>query len=800
MQVSLSWLSAHLDLGSYTTAQLADLLTFAGIEVEGIEERGLATDKVVVARIESFEPHPNADKLSVCQVEDGSGSLRQIVCGAKNFKAGDKVPLALPGAALPGGFEIKEGKLRGVVSGGMMCSAKELGLGEDTGGLWILDPGLEIGRPLAEIVGNDTIFDLEITPNRPDLLSHLGLARELAALTGLPLKGGRDHAASATPTRVAKADEVRLEAPEDCPFYTARIVRGVKVGPSPDWLKARLESVGLRPINNVVDVTNYVLLEMGQPLHAFDLSKLEGGIVVRRATEGETLRTLDEAERVLIPDDLVIADAKRPVALAGVMGGAETGVTETTTDLLLEAAYFAPSVVRRGARRLGLNSDSSYRFERGVDPQQVRGASDLAVQLILTLAGGTADSELQAAGTAPELAGEVELDEARALRLLGMPALTLEEAHAILEKLGLQKKATSHGNSRWQVPSWRLDLQRGVDLVEEIARVVGLERVPAKFAAVMAQGDATDRQYDHAMQLRQTLAARGLHEVQTLRLIAATQLDSGLGAGDPMAAAPLKNPLSEDHTHLRPSLVPGLLATAALNSRQGAQRLALFEAGRVFLKMPNGQVREEERLAVLLTGPVAEVSWHEKQPRAADAFDLRGLIEALSGVASLDLRRQDDSSVFLLRHELRAGNRVLGWIAQLHPARARELDARHPVYVAELLLSALRQGAGGPAKFEELPRFPSVTRDLAFELPLDLPNAKVQAFFASLKEPLLAGATLFDVFVDATGTKIAADRKSTAWTLTYRAPDRTLETAEVDAVHARIVAALEKSLPASQRR
>jgi phenylalanyl-tRNA synthetase beta chain len=801
MQVSLSWLSAHLDLGSYSTAQLAELLTFAGIEVEGIEERGLTTDKVVVARIESFEPHPDADKLSVCQVNDGSGSLRQIVCGAKNFKAGDNVPLALPGAVLPGGFEIKEGKLRGVVSGGMMCSAKELGLGEDHGGLWILDQGLEIGRPLAEIVGSDTIFDLEITPNRPDLLSHVGLARELSALTGLPLKGVRDHVASATPTRAAQPDEVRLEAAEDCPFYTARLIRGVKVGPSPDWLKARLESIGLRPINNVVDITNYVLMEMGQPLHAFDLAKLEGGIVVRRAADGETLRTLDEAERSLTTDDLVIADAKRPVAVAGVMGGADSGVTETTTDLLLESAYFAPSVVRRGARRLGLSSDSSYRFERGVDPQQVLGASDLAVKLILELAGGTAEDSIRVAGAAPVLSGEVELDEARTLRLLGMPELEISEAHGILEKLGLKKRSSAADRSRWQVPSWRLDLQRGVDLIEEIARVIGLERVPARFSAVMAQGDATDRQYDHVMQLRQVLASRGLHEVQTLRLIATSQLSSGLGAGDPAAAAaPLKNPLSEDHTHLRSSLVPGLLATAALNIRQGNARLSLFEAGRVFLKMPNGQVREEERLALLLSGPAADVSWHEKQPRAVDAYDLRGLIEALPGVASLELRRQDDNATFLLRHELRAGNRVLGWIAQLHPARAREQDARHPVYVAELLLSALRQGASGPAKFEELPRFPSVTRDLAFELPIDLPNAKVQAFFTGLKEPLLAGASLFDVFVDASGVKIAADRKSTAWTLTYRAADRTLETAEVDAVHARIVAALEKSLPASLRR
>lgn len=801
MQVSLSWLSTHLDLGSYSTAQLSDLLTFAGIEVEGIEERGLATDKVVVARIDSFEPHPNADKLSVCQVDDGSGALRQIVCGAKNFKAGDKVPLALPGALLPGGFEIKEGKLRGVVSGGMMCSAKELGLGEDSGGLWILDEALPLGRPLAEIVGSDTVFDLEITPNRSDLLSHLGLARELAALTGLPLKGARDHAASATPIRAATADEVRLEAPGDCPYYTARRIHGVKVGPSPDWLKARLESVGLRPINNIVDITNFVLLEMGQPLHAFDLAKLDGGIVVRRAAEGETLCTLDEAERTLVAEDLVIADAKRPVAVAGVMGGLDTGVTETTTDLLLEAAYFTPQVVRRGARRLGLSSDSSYRFERGVDPQQVRGASDLAVQLILTLAGGTADEELQVAGAAPELTGQVELEETRALRLLGMPALTLDEAHAILEKLGLEKQGSKDGKSRWRVPGYRLDLQRSVDLVEEVARVVGLDRVPAKFFAVMAQGDATDRQYDHGMQLRQALAARGLHEAQTLRLIAAGQLEAGLGAGDPVAtAAALKNPLSEDHTHLRPSLVPGLLATAALNIRQGAQRLRFFEAGRVFLKMPNGQVREEERLALLLSGPVADGSWHEKQPRSADAFDLRGLIEALPGVSALELRPQKDSDAFLLRHELRAGNRVLGWIAQVHPARARSLDARHPVYVAELLLSALRQGAGGPAKFEELPRFPSVTRDVAFELPLDLPNAKVEAFFAGLKEPLLAGAALFDVFTDATGARLAADRKSTAWTLTYRAADRTLETAEVDAVHARIVAALEKSLPASQRR
>jgi phenylalanyl-tRNA synthetase beta chain len=802
MQVSLSWLSAHLDLSGYSTNQLSDLLTFAGIEVEGIEEKGVASDKVVIAQIKEFVQHPDADKLSVCQVDDGSGSLRQIVCGAKNFKAGDKVPLALPGAKLPGGFEIKEGKLRGVISGGMMCSGKELGLGDDHAGLLILDPDLPVGKPFKEVVPSDTVFDLEITPNRPDLLSHLGLARELAALTGLPLKGGKDHGTPTSQSRAAKESEVALHATDGCPYYTARMIKGVKVGPSPEWLKARLESIGLRPINNIVDITNYVLMEMGQPLHAFDLAKLQAGIVVRRAAEGEKILALDGAEQTLLPEDLVIADSARPVAIAGVMGGEDTGVTESTTDILLESAYFTPSGVRRTSRRLGLHSDSSYRFERGVDPRQVHGASDFATKLILEIAGGAAEETLIAAGEAPVLAQPVALDESRMQRLLGIPDLKPEEARGILEKLGLAKQSGSAQQSTWTIPSYRLDLQRGVDLVEEIARVIGLERVPSKFTAAFASGDATDRQYDHAMQLRQALAHRGFNEAQTLRLIATHQLSDSLGSADPAAAAAaLKNPLSEDHTTLRPSIVPGLIASAAHNIRQGISRLRLFELGRVFLKLPNGQTREEERLALLISGPVSPSSWHGREPQAADLFDLRGIIESLPGVGGgIEARRLNDNGVFLLHSDLRSGNRVLGWIAQLHPARARQIDARHPVYVAELLMSALRQGSTGPAKFADLPRFPAVTRDVAMELPADLPHAKVNAFFTGVKEPLLVKAELFDVFADPTGAKLATDRKSVAWTLTYRAPDKTLETAEVDTTHARILAALEKSLPAVIRR
>lgn len=795
MQTSLSWLSTHLDLSSYTVPQLSDLLTFAGVEVEGIEEKGVSTDKVVVAQIQSFEQHPNADKLSVCQVDDGSGTPRQIVCGAKNFKAGDKVPLALPGAVLTGGFTIKEGKLRGVDSLGMMCSGKELGLGDDHSGLLIMSPDSPVGTPFNQLNPADVLFDLEITPNRPDLLSHLGLARELAALTGLPLKSERDHAKAITKQKL-ETSNLKLETPSACPLYTARLIKGVKVGPSPEWLRRRLESIGLRPINSIVDITNFVLMEMGQPLHAFDLDKLNGGIVVRMAAEGEKFLALDGQTYALQTDDLVIADSQRPVAIAGVMGGEETGVTDTTVNVLLESAYFAPSGIRRTSRRLGLSSDSSYRFERGIDPQQVLGASELATKLILSIAGGTAEEVVLIAGEAPTLVGEVTLDEDRTRRLLGTPDITGDEFHAILEKLGLTKKSSNKHESQWGIPSYRLDLQRPVDLVEEIARVIGLDRVPSRQAAVASPVEAADRAYDFAMNLRQALAARGFFEAQTLRLISTAQLADNPNTAEAVA---VKNPLSEDHTTLRPSIVPGLIATAALNIRQGLHRLRFFELGRVFLQLPKGGSREEERLAILLSGPVSPTSWHAREPQSADIHELVGQIQNLTRTPFEVRPVKENTANFLLTSELRAGNRVLGWIAQLHPSRARDIDARHPVYVAELLLSALRQGSTGPTKFEELPRFPGMTRDVAMEVPADLPHAKVAAFFAAQKHPLFIGAEVFDIFTDPTGQKIPSDRKSIAWTLTYRSAEKTLETAEVDAAHASILSALEKTLPARVR-
>lgn len=800
MNVSLNWLGDHLDLSAHSTAQLADLLTFAGIEVEGIEEKGVRSDKLVVAQVVSFVPHPNADKLRLCQVDDGSGTPRQIVCGAKNFNPGDKVPLAMPGTILRDQttgepFEIKEGKLRGETSQGMMCSGRELGIGNDHEGLMILSKDAPVGRPIHELMNTDTVFELEITPNRPDLLSHLGIARDLACLLRQPLKGAAAHNAPKTPQRAATDAEVKISAADGCPLYTARRIRGVKVAPSPDWLKLKLEAVGLRPINNIVDITNYVLMEMGQPLHAFDAAMLNGGIHVRRAAEGESFTALDGKAYTLDAGDLVIADSAKAVAIAGVMGGEDSGVTETTTDVLLESAYFNPQTVRRTSRRLALMSDSSYRFERGTDPQQVAGASELATRLILELAGGTAEEVLITAGAAPALTGTVPLELSRCRGLLGAD-LSEAEVDSILTTLGLAR--TEQG---WKIPSYRLDLGRPVDLIEEVARVYGIANIPAGGAALFSDESAADVFYDFRMGLRRTLTSLGLYEAQTIKLVSAAQLEDALGLTPAtLKTLPLRNPLSDDHTVMRPSIVPGLLATAERNIRQGLHSLRFFETGTIFNQTPDGKVIEKEALAILLSGPVAPISWAQAAPRTADLADLTALIERLVPGAEVRLKATKDQKI-LVTAQIMVNGKPCGLAGRIWPARERALDARNPVFVAEIDSAALQKAVAREVKFDALPAFPAVTRDVAMEAALDLANAKVEEFFAGTmkKEPLLIAAGIFDVFRDPSGTKLPADRKSVAYSLTYRDPKRTLTTAEVDAVHGRVLEALKKALPISIR-
>ena len=813
MLISLNWLSDHLDLTGLSVEELSRLLTFAGVEVEGIEQKGVASDRVVVAQILEFSQHPDADRLSVCRVDGGqeSGPL-QIVCGAKNFKAGDKVPLALEGAVLPGDFTIKKGKLRGVESQGMMCSGKELGLGDDHEGLLILPADAPVGKTVRDYLGNDTLVEIEVTPNRPDLLSHYGLARELAAL-----RGGGFQPASFSETKQTGGLEgnatVSLQSPA-CPFYTARIIRGVKVGPSPAWLKAKLEAIGLRPINNVVDVTNYVLHDLGQPLHAFDLATLQGGLVVRAAAEGEAFAALDGKTYALSPEDLVIADQQRAVALAGVMGGAETGVTEATTDVLLESAYFQPSGVRRTSRRLGLGSDSSYRFERGVDPAMVEKASARAAALTVELAGGVADERLIVAGAAPVLTGEVALDGAHVRKLLGSE-ISDEEITGILERLGLrgvgfqptsssEEKPASclEDHTTFAVPSYRQDLQRPVDLIEEVARVAGLEGIPARTVAHFSIPSEVDGGYDFTLALKNRLAALGFYEARTIKLVSSRQLADGVGFDrrriEPLA---LKNPLSEDHTHLRPSLVPGLLAVAEHNIRQGAEALRFFEAGTVFSvsKNPGAGSAEAQALALLLSGPHAPGSWLKKAPFASDLYDLRGVIETLLGRTDVKLKKFDHTAL-VLAADVSVAGKVVGVVGQILPSRARDLGARQPVYVAEFNLAALEALLAQDARYGEIPRFPAVARDVALEMAADFSHGQIEEFFAKqVKEPLLKDIALFDVFSDPTGEKLPAGRKSLAYTLTYRDPARTLESKEVDAAHSRVLEALRAKLPVSIR-
>jgi phenylalanyl-tRNA synthetase beta chain len=761
MKVSLNWLKEFVELPA-TVAELTELLTLAGVEVEGVETHGVAIEKVVVAQVLESVQHPNADRLSVCKVDDGFGEPKQIVCGAKNYKVGDKVPLAQAGAVLPSDFKIKVGKLRGVESQGMMCSGKELGIADDADGLLILPQSARIGAPLSELFPADTILDLEITPNRADLLSYTGIAREVAALTKKNSSFVIRH--SSLPTN---SDGVVIESPAECPFYTARKISGVKVGASPAWLKQKLEASGVRSINNIVDITNFVMLETGQPLHAFDAEKLRGRIRVRFANGGEEFLALDGRTYKLAPRDLVIADEQRAIAIAGVMGGEETGVTESTVNVILESAYFQPSNIRRTARALGLISDSSYRFERGVDPEGVLRASQRATDLIAEVAGGEAAPEVATAGVAPDFRRSVTLRKGRCSQVLGteVPGAFIGET---LTRFGL---ATS-GDHVWNVPSFRQDLTREIDLVEEITRVFGIENIPPRETSRYVESSATDRAHDRDMRLRRLLAAQGFYETRTLSLV-----DENAVSGFEHAIR-LRNPLTSDQTVLRPSLIDGLMRALAHNARAGAKSLRVFELGRVF----RADGREERTLlALAMMGPLAEKSWRAAEERDADIFDLKGVVTSL-GLGELAFEPVENPALALAAAIKLEGAQV-GCAGKVWPARARENDIAGAVVIAEIELPPPLRAA---QQFSAISKFPAVTRDIAFIAPTDVQHAQVAEVLHKPGEALLAGVELFDVFTDPTGQKVAADRKSMAYSLTYRAKDRTLTTEEVNAAHARL--------------
>ena len=778
MKFSVNWLRELVDLPK-NPEEIADLLTRAGVETENIETHGAKIDNVIVSQVVASSRHPNADRLTVCEVDDGSGTKRQIVCGATNYKVGDKVPLALPGAKLPNGTEIRKSKLRGVDSEGMLCSAIELGLGSDAAGLLILSPEAKIGGAISDLFPGDTILDVEITPNRGDLLSHFGLAREIAALSEKKLRIPTQPRTAAT-----RASGIKISAARECPFFSARKIDNVKVGWSPQWLRAKVESVGVRSINNIVDISNFVMLELGQPTHAFDADKLKGDINVRLARDGEKFLALDGKTYSLKKEICVVADHERAVGIGGVMGGEETGVTDLTKNILLEAAYFLPASVRRTARNLNLPSDASYRFERGVDPEMVLRASDRAAELIQEIAGGTPAKEIQTAGELPANPADVSLSYEKCDRVVGV-AIKPKTVDEILTGFGLTKTKTKREkkseSAEWQIPSYRRDLQRDVDLIEEVVRAYGANKIPGVERGRYSPSSKADHAHDFESAWRNKLAAVGLNEVRTSKLLPRERFAFS------EAAIALRNPLSEDAVALRPSILAGLLAVLDRNIRAGAERIAVFEIGRTFIP-PKG--KEERHLGVLLCGNVASApDWRLQTNRRLDLFDLRGALEVV--VPSLSFR-QGKFPDLALPIDIYSGDRMIGFGGQLSSAKS---NAPGPVFVAELHADLLLKPQEGMKKFHELEKFPAVTRDIAMIVPEEIPHEKILRTIESPKEPLLESVQLFDLFTESVG----AARKSLAYRLTYRDQSRTLTNEEVSAVHAKIRERLRSDLGAELR-
>ncbi|MBE3589272.1 MAG: phenylalanine--tRNA ligase subunit beta [Firmicutes bacterium] len=814
MRVSYRWLQEFVPV-ELPPEELAERLTLVGLAVEAVERPWRHVEGVVAGRVTAVERHPASDHLKVVRVETGGAALT-IVTGAPNARAGMLVPVALPGARLADGRRIAAADFRGVVSEGMCCSADELALPEPPGprGLLELDPqegwrpGMDVARAL-EL--DDAVLEVELTPNyAAHCQSVLGVAREVAALLELPLlpaerrRGPSQPAPASWPADRPRPPRVFIED-EGCARYVARFILDVRVGPSPLWLQRRLQAAGMRPISNVVDVTNYVMLETGQPLHAFDLDTLRGGLIgARAARPGETLRTLDGEERRLQEGDLVIADAEAPVALAGVMGGAATEVTERTRSILLESAWFDPARVGRTARRLGLLSEASGRFEKGVDPSGCRWVADRAAALIQALAGGTVPEEVEDAYPRPARPRRLEVEAARIRGLLGVDLGDAEIA-SYLRRLHMDVRAEG-GRLVVTVPTFRPDVTEPVDLVEEVGRLYGLNRIPsAPLHGAPGRGGRSARR--RALdELSRLMRAAGFTEAVTFTFHPEERLARlGLPPHDersrPIAVA---NPLSEAQEVMRTTMLPSLLDVLAHNHRVRRTDAALFEIARVYMgadEVAAGRLPQEPlRLAFVASGRLAPRHWREGEGRAADFFTAKGVVEAVLRLFRVeDARWERAREPFL--HPGRAayaaaGGRALGWVGELHPRVAAAWDLEGRVVAAELDVEALLAAGRALPELRPLPRFPAVARDLALVVDLATPAAEVERVMRQAGGELLRSIELFDVYA---GERLGAGRRSLAYRLVYQADDRTLTEDEVEAVHGRVRQALAGELGAVLR-
>ncbi|GIP38804.1 phenylalanine--tRNA ligase beta subunit [Paenibacillus sp. J31TS4] len=813
MKVSYQWLSDYVDLSGYTAEELAEKLTRSGVEVDIVEKRNKGVTNVVVGHVVAKEKHPDADKLNVCQVDAGQGETLQIVCGAKNVDAGQKVPVALVGASLPDGLKIKRAKLRGVESQGMICSAKELGLNdrllpkEIQEGILVLPETTQVGESVLDVLGiDDSVLELDLTPNRSDCLSMIGVAYEIAAILGREVKlpderEGLVETAAPASSKVS----VTVSSPELCDRYAARYLEGVQIGPSPLWMQNRLMAAGVRPINNIVDITNYVMLEYGQPLHAFDADTLDGGrIDVRTAREGEHLVTLDDADRALEPHMLLITDGTKAVGIAGVMGGANSEVTAGTSRIVLESAKFSGPSVRRTSRQLGLRSEASLRFEKEVNPEAVLPALNRAASLMCRYAGGEAASGIVDVETRRHEPVQISLTLERINGYLGTD-LTASEVLEIVKRLHLDVEQGADDALLVRVPARRGDMTRDVDLMEEVARLYGYDNIPTTLMSGVTTPGSLTREQQVRRAVRQLLTQSGLHEVISYSFVPEAQRERFRGRYADARPIRLAMPMSEERSTLRTSLVPNLLEIAEYNRNRSIDDVAVFEIGKVFLTQEKelGSLPQERLLlSILWTGSRQGAHWSGK-PAKADFYDLKGVVEKLTsylGVPAEYRSAQPEgyhpgrTAEVVVRTE--EGEAVLGTIGQLHPDLQRTHDLEE-TYLAELELDTLCGLADFSVQYAPLPRYPAMTRDLALVVDSGVAVGSMEQTARETAGSLLESIEVFDVY---TGERLGEGKKSVALSLVYRHPERTLTDEEVTELNGKVVAALEQSFEAELRK
>ena len=824
MDISYNWLNRYVE-HDWAPEALAEKLTMAGLEVESVTPVGQLLDGVVVGEIEAVREHPNADQLVLCDVDLGEGDLVQIACGAPNVAAGQKAPVATVGTTLSlpdpdtpdarKDLTVEARELRGEMSRGMICAEDELGLSDDHSGIMVLGDDATVGQPLADylaahdVTPDDAVFDIDLTPNRPDAASHLGVARDVAALADTTVqRPDVDPPEAGGP--VADAIDVRLEDADGCPRYVAMLVKDVEVRESPLWLRRRLSAIGLQPRNHVVDITNFVLHECGQPLHAFDRSEITDDTIVVRRTDGETdFVTLDDEERTLPDDTLLICDAEGPVAVAGVMGGANSEVTTDTTDVLIESAYFDPSSIRRTAKALDVQTDSSYRFERGVDRDGQVWAAARAAELIATLGGGTVVPGMVDAHPNPPSPTTVTLRPDRLQQVLGMEVPT-DEVRRLLTAIGFDIKLDGDA-LRCTVPTWRPDVSIEEDLIEEVARLHGYDQIPEPQRVPVPSRAPTQHSSDALeRQVRGLLRGKGYREIYTNSMLPtdrAERFNERPAGSDSGPVVETKNPISEEMAALRPRLVPGALDVMQHNRNHGQEALRFFEIGHVYRRVAGSAdslvpgFDEHPALLLGLSGPHAPTGW-DTDPREADVFDLKGTVEALLDdlrVPDITMtpRGEEDSPIATHRLDVASDTTPLGTIARVRDDVATSFDLDAPVFVAEFNWATLVEQASPQLKrsYEAVSRFPVVDRDLAVLVPANQPVGPLQATIREAGAPLLRRVDVFDVYE---GEGIDDNAKSVAFTLRFGA-DRTLTDEEVDEQIEAIVDALDTEHNATLR-